>query len=306
MSDHGQPDVPLTALAGLSESARRAALANLNGTVSPALASEIQAQRPGESAVVGLVGLAASYAVAPISGFQVGAVVRGCGTDLIPPGVLYLGANMEFEGEGLVLGVHAEQAAIANAWMHDEERVDVIAVSSAPCGCCRQFLSELHFFEDLQLVLPGQLGPTPVAHLLPHSFGPQDLGVEGGLMRAVEPVGALRVDGEQSELLSAARSAAESSYAPYTGNRAGAAVETTAGRVFSGRYAENAAYNPSLGPLALALTMARLGTPPLQELTITGAALVETPTKVSQRGVSEAVLNTVAAGVELDYREARG
>ena len=41
-------------------------------------------------------------------------VVRGAS------GALYLGANIEFPGEGLGQTVHAEQAALSNAFMHDE------------------------------------------------------------------------------------------------------------------------------------------------------------------------------------------
>lgn len=39
--------------------------------------------------------------------------------------------------------VHAEQSSIADAWMNGEEGIDLIAVTAAPCGYCRQFLNEL-------------------------------------------------------------------------------------------------------------------------------------------------------------------
>ena len=59
---------------------------------------------------------AESYARAPVSTFPVGAVVRGTS------GSLYLGANIEFRGASLSQTVHAEQAALSNAFMHDEAR----------------------------------------------------------------------------------------------------------------------------------------------------------------------------------------
>ena len=49
------------------------------------------------------------------------------------------------------------------------------------------------------------------------------------------------------------------SYAPYSKSFAGVAVRTRDGRIFSGAYAENAAFNPSLSPLQAALSQLNLG-----------------------------------------------
>ena len=68
-----------------------------------------------------LLPLAAQYAKPPVSNFKVGCVSRGLS------GNLYLGANVEFAGEALSFTVHAEQSSIANAWMHGEEGIDLIA-----------------------------------------------------------------------------------------------------------------------------------------------------------------------------------
>ena len=57
---------------------------------------------------------ASSFAVVPVSGFAVGAVAFGAS------GALYAGANLEFAGSPLGASVHAEQAAIANAWLRGE------------------------------------------------------------------------------------------------------------------------------------------------------------------------------------------
>jgi cytidine deaminase len=54
-------------------------------------------------------------------------------------------------------------------------------------------------------------------------------------------------------LVAAALQAANTAYAPYTLGYAGAALRVTDGSVYSGALAENAAFNPSLPPLAAAL-----------------------------------------------------
>ena len=50
-----------------------------------------------------------------------------------------------------------------------------------PCGICRQVLNE---FSDNMRVICGQYGQdfdvVPLAELLPHSFGPEHLGVQEG------------------------------------------------------------------------------------------------------------------------------
>jgi cytidine deaminase len=74
------------------------------------------------------------------------------------------------------------------------------------------------------------------------------------------------------------------------------------GEIFSGRYAESAAYNPSVSPLqstALCMNMASLK----QQRSIRRAVLVEKPTAISQRNAAELLLESWAPGVELEYYE---
>ena len=108
----------------------------------------------------------------------------------------------------------------------------------------------------------------------------------------------------KDRIITEALSAAEKSYAPYTQNFAGCALETQAGEIYSGRYVESAAYNPSLPPLQsaiLCLNMAALeAQPPIQRV-----VLVERPTGVSQRNVTELLLGSWAPGIELEYFEAK-
>ena len=104
---------------------------------------------------------AQSYARPALTKFRVGAIVRGTS------GALYLGANIEFPGEGLGQTVHAEQAALANAFMHDEPGIEAIAVSAPPCGHCRQFLYEFAEGREITILLAGQ-APIGLSALLPH------------------------------------------------------------------------------------------------------------------------------------------
>jgi cytidine deaminase len=190
---------------------------------------------------------AASFAKPPVSNFRVGAVARGAS------GLLYFGTNVEFAGEALSFTVHAEQSAIVHAWMSGETGVDVVATSAAPCGFCRQFLNELNTARELMIVMPGQM--RALSSLLPSSFGPRDLGVDGGLMQREDHKLAIDVE---DNLARAALAAANMSYAPYSKDYAGVAVRTTDGTILSGAYAENAAFNPSLSPLPAALSQLNL------------------------------------------------
>ena len=206
------------------------------------LASELGVDAPRLMTL--LLPAAAAYARPPISRYRVGAVARG-----ITHGNLYFGANLEFAGEALSFTVHAEQSAVANAWSHGEEGIDLVATSAPPCGYCRQFLNELSTAPRLGIVTAE--GTTPLAELLPGSFGPHDLGVSAGLMASVDHALTAETPDELSRL---ALAAANRSHAPYSKSWAGAAVQTRGGVVAGGSYAENAAFNPSLSPLQAALS----------------------------------------------------
>ncbi|MCV5533519.1 cytidine deaminase, partial [Escherichia coli] len=64
----------------------------------------------------------------------------------------------------------------------------------------------------------------------------------------------------QSEdpLWQAALAAARQSYAPYSQGYAAVALQFADGRIFSGRYAESAAFNPGLPPMQMACAHAVL------------------------------------------------
>ncbi len=249
-----------------------------------------------ESLMTDLLLTAAGYATAPVSGFSVGAVAAGM-PDTEGTPALYLGANLEFGSETLDGTIHAEQAAVFNAWTSGETGVAAIAVTAAPCGYCRQFLWELSTAAGLVVWSPGAPGEPPVrrllTELLPAAFGPADLGVEGGFMSSAVH----RLELETNDgLIQTALDAARRSYAPYSKTYAGCAIEVGPGRVIAAPYAENAAFNPSVTPLGVALAVKNIRDP---EARITNAALVESAGMISHRGATERLLAGVAPGVRL-------
>lgn len=226
-----------------------------------------------------LVSYALEYASPNVSGYRAGAVARGATT-----GALYFGANLELANMPTSLTLHAEQAAVNNAWLHGEAAISDLALSAAPCGFCRQFLRELPGALDLVIHAPG-IGPRRLADLLPDSFGPDDLGAVGALMMPQYRSLTVQRSGID-ELIATALHAAGASYAPYSHSYAGVALATPGG-VFEGRYAENAALNPSMLAVQSALVMWRLAGSPEP---IERAVIVETPGPTCQTEITKAVL----------------
>ncbi len=256
-----------------------------------------------EQLMMRLLPLAASFARPPISNFKVGAVARGIS------GALYFGANIEFIGEALSGSVHGEQSAVNNAWSHGENGLESIAINAAPCGHCRQFLTELaESTDDLTILLktnPQDLTSTEftqqsLSSLIPQAFGPVDL---NNSSRLLLPQDHGLSTGDKDELVRSAVLAANSSYAPYSNCFSGVALLTEDGRIVSGRYAENAAYNPSLSPLQSAVSQLIMSSPPQQELQLKAAVLAEklSEPSVSQLKFTSAALHAVAPDIELKY-----
>lgn len=195
-----------------------------------------------------LLPLAAACALTPISKFNVGAIARGIS------GNLYFGANMEFSGTPLQQTIHAEQCAVTHAWLRNEASLVSITVNYTPCGHCRQFMNELNSGTGLHIHLPGRPAST-LGQYLPDSFGPKDLDITTLLM---DPVDHGYKIAETDELTQAALAGANHSHAPYSNSHSGVALETADGIIYTGRYAENAAFNPSLPPLQAALILTNL------------------------------------------------
>jgi cytidine deaminase len=120
---------------------------------------------------------AQARAYAPYSGYQVGAAIRA--TD----GRVFTGVNVE--NSAYPSCVCAEVNAVGTAVAAGVRSFAEIAIATtpkagsppgAPCGQCRQVLSELA--PDLVVLLAGPEGApivTSIRDLLPHAFTPDDL-----------------------------------------------------------------------------------------------------------------------------------
>ncbi|AXF76412.1 cytidine deaminase [Erwinia tracheiphila] len=228
-----------------------------------------------------LLPLAAACAVTPLSGFNVGAVALG------ESGHLWFGANMEFPGATMQQTVHAEQSAVTHAWMRGETRLVAMTINYTPCGHCRQFMNELNSATTLSIHLPGR-PPALLVDYLPDTFGPRDLSIHTLLLDPVDH--GLVIKG--NPLHRAALDAANRSYAPYSQALSGVALQTADGTIFSGSYAENAAFNPSLPPLQTALILLNMSGYDMQD--IQRAMLAEeADAKLIQRHATEATLQAL-------------
>lgn len=283
-------------LPGLTPASRKVLRTVLNspgfGGQIPATAVEELVHSEGKdigTVMLRLLPLARTYSRPPISNYHVGAVVRGLSRSLYP------GANLEIPGHSLGFSVHAEQAALSNAYMHSEQGVVSIAVTAAPCGHCRQFMNELSLERDIEILVEGKPS-AKLSSLLPMAFGPKDLGSKEGTFPVREMN--LVLPNASEELTRAALEAARHSYAPYSESRSGVAIGTKAGRIYKGSYLENAAFNPSLSPLQTALV--QLIVAGEEYPAISRVALVEdSKGKISQLSVTRAVLSQIAPAVEV-------
>ena len=110
-------------------------------------------------------------AVAPFSGFKVGAAIETAG------GKVFTGCNIENASLGLT--VCAERVALWKALSEAEREFTTIAVATdaetpaTPCGACRQLLWE--YCGNIAVLLHSLRGGTtlkiPLAELLPRPFG---------------------------------------------------------------------------------------------------------------------------------------
>lgn len=247
--------------------------------------------------MVELIPVAKANARPPISEYLVGAVGKG------ESGDLYLGVNLEFPNRALNQSVHGEQFVTANAMSHGETGLEKIAVSAEPCGHCRQFLNELQDGGALDVLIPGQQ-PVELKTLLPRNFGPQDLGIEGGLLAS--PEHDLKLNSSSDDpTVQAALKAARKSYSPYSKSPSGVAIEAN-GKTYANGYAENAAFNPSLSPMQAALvTLVADG---VQYEDIDRVVLVEreqtADNQASQEGIARLLLSGIAPEAKFEVHHA--
>ncbi len=236
-----------------------------------------------EELLVQLIPIAKTFARPPVSGYHVGGAALG------KSGNIYLGVNLEFLDLPLNAAVHGEQFLIANARNHGETEIIAIALSAAPCGHCRQFLTEIDERGQLQILMPNT-PPKTLTALLPEAFGPKDLGLKANLLALPTEYPCFI---QEYSLVVEGLKAAFASYAPYSQSRSGIAIQTRDGKIYSGSYLENAAFNPSLSPLQTALVALVSDLRSYEE--INEVVLVEQKTgKISQEMPTRALLRQVA------------
>jgi cytidine deaminase len=110
----------------------------------------------------------------PVSGIHVGAALLGVS------GRIYAGCNVE---SSVLQTICAERTALGQAISRGEHAFTAVAVVTefdppwAPCGICRQVLSD--FGLDLEVVMAGPTGPvrrrTTIGELLPMTVQDTDL-----------------------------------------------------------------------------------------------------------------------------------
>ncbi|POY45000.1 cytidine deaminase [Avibacterium gallinarum] len=235
-----------------------------------------------------LLPISASYANPTISHFSVGSVVTG------ESGSLYFGANQEFCATNIQQTIHAEQSAISHAWMRGERKLTDVTVNYTPCGHCRQFMNELNSAETLHIHLPHSQNNL-LHKYLPDSFGPKDLDITCRLFD--EHHNGLNYRTEDPIIL-AALNAANQAHAPYSKSYSGVAIQLQDQQIFSGRYAENAAFNPTLPALQVALNYLLLSGNEVEN--IQRVVMVEQPLNLSYQKMAEELLAYLGE-VKLEY-----
>ena len=117
---------------------------------------------------------AREFAYAPYSNFCVGAAL------LTKSGKIYTGCNVENAGYSATNC--AERTAFFKAVSEGERDIEALAVVAdtdgpcAPCGMCRQAISEFRIPRILMGNLRGDVREVTLAELLPFAFSEQDLG----------------------------------------------------------------------------------------------------------------------------------
>lgn len=254
--------------------------------------------KPIEDLLVGLLPRAAMRAFVPVSNYYVGAVLLGSS------GNIYFGSNFEVPGQGLACTIHAEQSGFANAFSHDEAEIKIVAVNAAPCGHCRQFMTEFSLDVSMKIIIKAT-AEMPLGKFLPEHFGPAHLGnAHGALPPRSNNLSFLNERDADSELKQIALAAANKSYAPYSQSPSGVSLLMKSGRTHSGSYIESVAYNPSLPPLQAALVSLIQSGDSLSE--IVDCVLVELEgARITQQDLAPVVLKGLGTSAPLTVSKAQ-
>ena len=116
------------------------------------------------------------------SNFSVGAAVLSAGDKI------FAGCNVENASYGLTMCAERNaifQAVAAGQLSKDRKLKAVVIITRAeeliaPCGACRQVIYEFCEQADADIFIfgPNQAASFKLSALLPHAFGPKDLGKE--------------------------------------------------------------------------------------------------------------------------------
>jgi len=232
-----------------------------------------------------LLPLAASLSHASLSNFHVGAIAKGTS------GHLYFGANMEFEHTSIGQTIHAEQAAFNNAWMNKESGITDLYVTASPCGHCRQFLNEIITSETLNIWILGKTR-TSLKKLLPDDFGPSDLNIQAALMSPIQ----------YNKTDSKIKHAFQQSYSPYTKSHSAVLITMKTGTEYTGAYAENAAFNPSLPPMQSAIIMCLLNREHLSNV-IKVTLIQNTNSKIRHEDITQQLCHSITPNADFVFIE---
>jgi len=240
-----------------------------------------------------LVPLATGRAICPISNFHVGV------TGLAGSGNVYLGTNIEFVGFPLNFSIHAEQCLISHISFHNETQIKALGLSAAPCGHCRQFMTELTNFENIEICVEGQ--PLRLLkELIPSCFSPVELGCKSMMLHHNTFTFTVKfTELNNTKLYENTLNAVWGSWAPYSECYSAVGIEVEDGRIFTGSYLECAAYNPSQPPLQTAL--ATLVANDITWDKIRRVILIEVTGKVSHNLISKYLLESIAPSATYVY-----
>lgn len=239
-----------------------------------------------------------------ISAFHVGSAGLGASGDV------YLGANVEVSSGdhasnvcGFHYCIHGEQSVVLNMFENGEQALLSIYISHLPCGMCRQFLAELPDYRSIKVWTPQLDATKELGELLPHSFGPQDLGMSSTMIPWGEPNPVRLAESSEAkqvdpDLASEAERAAQRAHAPYTSSFAGAVIRLKSGQLCRGSCVESVAFNPSVSPMQMALLSLWWHGGQVQD--IAGACLAEDPSSpITYKGSDAALLAAVAPWASL-------
>ena len=230
-----------------------------------------------------LAELANNFALASVSGKKIGAALE------TEEGDVFLGANIEFEKISPKFTIHAEQSAAINANNNGARAFRRLAVDAVPCGICRQFFTDFPNAKNIHFLTPE--GDFSLADLLPHPFELDHAGT------GVE-FDNIRLDVENPDpMTTLAFEAVKNSYSPYTGYIAAASIRTYDGKIFSGAYFENAAFNPTITGLQASIISLVMSGGKLDK--IAEAVVVRNENSVTDISFFESYLLKMLADVEL-------